>query len=165
MIRANNLIVTFFNIGHSKYLPGSLASLISGFLIYIFLIKTNPSATAQALLLFVLIVGSFLSINEYQKGSSKKDPREVVIDEVVGMYISLMFLNIIKASSHSSLISSEIDYFLLAFILFRLFDGFKPSFLYRIQILESNPSILLDDIFAGLLTFLLMLVLALNGLI
>ena len=165
MIKISNLITTFFNIGYSKYLPGSLASLVSGFFIYACIMKANPSAVLQIVVLFILIIIAFLSISEYQKESKKKDPREIVIDEVVGMYISLIFLNLIKVNSYNALIASEIDYFLLSFILFRLFDGFKPSFLYRIQIKESNLSILLDDILSGVLTFILMLTLALNGLI
>ena len=120
----------------------------------------------QLAILFFLILIALLSINKYQKTSKTPDPKEVVVDEVVGMYISLMFLNLIKNDLYVDFnLMSEIDYFLLAFVFFRLFDGFKPSFLYRIQIKHSNLSILLDDIFSGILALILMLALGLNNFI
>ena len=164
MIKINTLIATFLKIGYAKHLPGTLASFVSGLFIYIFLIKTNPTALTQLTILLILLITAFLSIKKYQKTSKEKDPKEIVIDEVVGMYISLIFLNLIKTNPYTT-IGSEIDYFLLSFVLFRLFDGFKPSFLYRIQIRESDASILLDDIFSGILTFILMLILASNNFI
>ena len=71
------------------------------------------------------------------------DPSEVVIDEVVGMGISLFML------PHSP------GLYFLAFILFRVFDILKPSFIYRIQNLSGGWGIMLDDVLAGLITFAL----------
>ena len=116
--KINNLIVTFFNLGYIKALPGTFTSLVSGFIIYIFLIKVNPSILLQCFILFLLIWISFFSIKKYQETSKRKDPKEVVVDEVVGMYISLMFLNIVKSNFY---VLAEFDYFLLSFLLFRIF--------------------------------------------
>ena len=71
------------------------------------------------------------------------DPSEVVIDEAVGMGISLFML------PHS------FGLYLLAFILFRIFDIFKPSFIYQIQDLPGGWGIMVDDVLAGLFTFAL----------
>ena len=71
------------------------------------------------------------------------DPSEVVIDEAVGMGISLFML------PHS------FGLYLLAFVLFRIFDIFKPSFIYQIQELPGGWGIMLDDVLAGLFTFAL----------
>ena len=71
------------------------------------------------------------------------DPSEVVIDEVVVMGISLFML------PHS------LGFYLLAFILFRIFDIVKPWFIYRIQNLSGGWGIMLDDVLAGLFTFAL----------
>ena len=68
------------------------------------------------------------------------DPSEVVIDEAVGMSISLFML------PHS------LGLYILAFILFRFFDIFKPSFIYRIQNLPGGWGIMLDDVLAGFFT-------------
>ena len=69
------------------------------------------------------------------------DPPEVVIDEAVGMGIALFML------PHSIAIYS------IAFILFRIFDIFKPSFIYRIQNFPGGWGIMLDDVLAGIITW------------
>ena len=71
------------------------------------------------------------------------DPSEVVIDEAVGMGISLFML------------PYSFGLYLLAFVLFRIFDIFKPSFIYQIQELPGGWGIMLDDVLAGLFTFAL----------
>ena len=50
-------------------------------------------------------------------------------------------------------------YFIIAFILFRVFDYFKPSIIYRFEIDKKYSSILVDDVLAGLITLLIMLAL------
>ena len=71
------------------------------------------------------------------------DPSEVVIDEAVGMWITLYML------PHSIAIYS------MAFILFRIFDIFKPSFIYRVQNLPGGWGIMMDDVLAGIFTLLI----------
>ena len=71
------------------------------------------------------------------------DPSEVVIDEAVGMWIALFML------PHSIAIYS------MAFILFRIFDIFKPSFIYRVQNLPSGWGIMMDDVLAGIIAWLI----------
>ena len=160
--KINNLIVTFFNVGYFKFFSGTFASLIGGIVIYIVLIKLNPSILLQCIFLLLLIFIAHITINNYQLKSNHSDPKEVVIDEVVGIYISLMFFNKIKIPET---ITSEINYFLLCFIFFRIFDGLKPSIIYRIQIQNTNSSILLDDVCAGCFTLIAMLCLAINNII
>ena len=77
------------------------------------------------------------------KYMNDSDPSEVVIDEVVGMSISLFML------PHS------LGLYALAFILFRIFDIFKPSFIYQIQNLPGAWGIMLDDVMSGILTLIM----------
>ena len=56
--------------------------------------------------LLLLIFIAYVTINNYQLRSNDLDPKEIVIDEIVGIYISLMFFNEIKISET---ITSEID--------------------------------------------------------
>ena len=72
-----------------------------------------------------------------------QDPSEIVIDEAAGMGISLFLL------PHS------LGLYLLAFILFRIFDVLKPSFIHQVQNLPGGWGIMLDDVLAGLITFAL----------
>ena len=71
------------------------------------------------------------------------DPSEVVIDEATGMGIALFML------PHS------ITLYTMAFILFRIFDIFKPSFIYRVQNLPGGWGIMLDDVLAGIFCWLI----------
>ena len=68
------------------------------------------------------------------------DPSEVVIDEVVGMHISLFML------PHNFIL------YALAFVIFRILDILKPSLIYRVQSLPGGWGIMLDDILAGIFT-------------
>jgi phosphatidylglycerophosphatase A len=66
-----------------------------------------------------------------------KDPARVVIDEVAGMCISLLFVPV------------TIKYVLAALILFRFFDIAKPLFIRKIEKLPGGWGIMLDDVLAG----------------
>ncbi len=65
-----------------------------------------------------LIVGAFLmgwlATHYYEKWNNKHDPKEVVVDELVGMWITLFAA------------PKEWWIFALGFLLFRLFDIWKP---------------------------------------
>lgn len=76
----------------------------------------------------------------------KDDPGEIVIDEVAGMWLALLFL------------PKSILLFSLAFILFRIFDITKPWIIGKIQSLHGGFGIMLDDILAGILARLILLV-------
>jgi phosphatidylglycerophosphatase A len=69
-----------------------------------------------------------------------KDPSKIVIDEVVGMWISLWY------------IPSGWEYFVLAFVLFRLFDIYKPFFIKKVELLKGGWGVMMDDVLAGIYT-------------
>jgi len=76
-----------------------------------------------------------------EKLSGKKDPRKVVIDEVVGQYIAVIPIPFMIDVAWWSVI--------LAFILFRFFDIVKPYPARKLESLESGLGIMADDIVAG----------------
>jgi phosphatidylglycerophosphatase A len=73
-----------------------------------------------------------------------KDPSRVVIDEVAGMCISLLFL------------PADVRYLLCAFILFRFFDILKPLFIRTLESLPGGWGIMMDDVLAGFYTNILL---------
>ena len=86
----------------------------------------------------------------YLKNTSQEDPKEVVIDEALGQWIAL-----ISAGGNPLLI-------LLALILFRVLDIFKPWPINKIDNLsgglwKNTFSVLFDDVVAGLITTTLIL--------
>jgi phosphatidylglycerophosphatase A len=67
-----------------------------------------------------------------------KDPSRVVIDEVAGMCISLLFVPV------------AIKYIITALVLFRFFDIVKPLFIKKIEKFPGGWGIMLDDVLAGI---------------
>ena len=132
-------VATFFYLGKLPFAPGSWGSL-GALLLWLLLPVTFSVHLSVIIILFVLGVYSSSRMAQYL---DDHDPSEVVIDEVVGMGISLFML------PHSP------GLYLLAFILFRGFDILKPSLIYRIQNLPGGWGIMLDDVLAGLITFAL----------
>ena len=132
-------VASFFYLGKLPLAPGSWGSL-GALLLWLFLPVTFLVHLSVILILF--IVGVYSS-NKVVKGMDDQDPSEIVIDEAAGMGISLFLL------PHS------LGLYLLAFILFRIFDVLKPSFIHQVQNLPGGWGIMLDDVLAGLITFAL----------
>ena len=130
-------VATFFYLGKLPFAPGSWGSL-GALLLWLLLPVIFSVQLSVIIILFVLGVYSSSRMAKYL---DDHDPSEVVIDEVVGMGISLFML------PHNFWL------YLLSFILFRVFDILKPSFISRIQNLPGGWGIMLDDVLAGLLTF------------
>tara|TARA_Y100000588_G_C14076216_1_gene848039 strand:- start:429 stop:869 length:441 start_codon:yes stop_codon:yes gene_type:complete len=132
-------VATFFFLGTLPVAPGTWGSL--GALIFWLFLPINIAVQLSVLLL-LLFLGVYSS-HKVSKFSKEKDPSEVVIDEAVGMGISLFML------PHS------LGIYLLAFLLFRIFDILKPSFIFHIQSLPGGWGIMLDDVIAGLFTLVI----------
>jgi len=132
-------VATFFYLGKLPFAPGSWGSL-GALLIWLLLPVTFSVHLSIIVILFVLGV---YSSDKMAKDMDDHDPPEIVIDEAVGMGISLFML------PHS------LGLYILAFILFRIFDIIKPFFIDRIQKLPGGWGIMLDDVLAGLFTFAL----------
>ena len=132
--KISQLISTFFYLGKVKYAPGTIASLATFFIWYSFM----PENILLRLLIFLFIsIIGFFSIKYSLICYNDKDPQEIVIDEVIGMSLSLLFLTDLVIMS-------------IAFILFRVFDILKPSVIYYSQFYNGAYGIILDDLLAGL---------------
>ena len=130
------IAATFFYLGKLPIAPGTWGSM-GALILWLFLPVTTSVHLSVILILFVLGVYSSQQVAKYMQ---VHDPSEVVIDEAVGMGISLFML------PHSY------GLYLLAFIVFRFFDILKPSFIYQVQNLPGGWGIMLDDVLAGLFT-------------
>ena len=139
--RVAELIGTVFYIGKIPFASGtwgSLAALICWYFLKpkiidpLFLLITGG-------LFFIGIVASEIITKEW----NINDPKEIVIDEWVGMWIALYLV------PHNMLWS------LVAFIIFRVFDIFKPGPVKVMDELHSSVGIMMDDVVAGILALLL----------
>ena len=123
-------------IGFFPFAPGSFASLIT----LLFLYFSNASNPVFLFIFSTILffVGVFICfILEKNWG---KDPSRIVVDEVVGMSFSLIFL------PKTYLIWGT------AFIIFRFFDIVKPYPLKRFEKFKGGWGIMMDDIGAGIYT-------------
>ena len=73
-----------------------------------------------------------------------KDHQRVVIDEVAGMCISLLFLPV------------NVTNVLSALLLFRFFDIFKPLYIKKMELLPGGWGVMADDVLAGVYTNILL---------
>jgi phosphatidylglycerophosphatase A len=133
------ILATGGGVGFFPIAPGTAGSILSLLLIYIF----SP-ISPYILLLFILL---FFFLGVYSSSQVEKDrghdPSIVVIDEIVGMGIGLLYL------------PRNLLLFVMAFFLFRLFDIFKPPPVNASQILPAGWGVMMDDVIAGIYTLII----------
>ena len=134
------LISTFFFVGYVPFIPGTAGSLVACLLI--FTLRNNPGVYLSVTLLLI-ILGFFVSVAA-EEIFKRKDASPIVIDEVGGMFLSLIFLPL------------ELRVIFSAFLLFRIFDALKVFPAGRLERLPGSHGIMLDDISAGLYTNLIL---------
>ncbi len=136
------LVATFFGAGWLKPASGSWASAAAVLLWAAFAWALHPAPWVLALTLacgiaLTLVLGiPAASIAEHESG--RHDPGFVVIDEVAGQWIALLFCPL------------DWRYALLAFVLFRAIDIVKPVPARQLERLPGGWGIVFDDVAAGL---------------
>ncbi len=142
----NRLFITFFGSGLSPIAPGTAGSLLA-LTVGLGLLQIVPMQTFFMLTLLITIVGIF-EIDRYEKATNSHDDKSIVIDEVSGMWIAMMFA--ISTSYHMSFNYAYEIAVILSFISFRLFDIWKPSTIGVIdRKVKGGVGVMGDDILAG----------------
>lgn len=142
------LTATGFGAGFAPKAPGTFGALegVGLFLLTLAL----PLASQQH---FMLLVG--LNILLFAAGvwaskrtceiSNLEDPSQVVVDEISGQFIALAPLAF----------GWSVGLIILAFLLFRLFDIFKPYPIRKLEHLPNGFGVMLDDVLAGIFAALI----------
>ena len=142
----NRIFITFFGSGLSPIAPGTVGSLLA-LIIGLGLLQIIPMETFFMLTIVTTIIGIF-EVNRYEKATDTHDDKSIVIDEVSGMWIAMIF-----AISVSYSMSFNYAYevaVILSFISFRLFDIWKPSTIGVIdRRVKGGLGVMGDDILAG----------------
>ena len=143
----------FLTLGYSGLTPkapgtvGTLVSLPLGMLILIYF-DTNTLFLATILITLIAIK----AINKYEEKSKTHDSQNIVIDELVGMWLALSIAPAVGVTM-SEVMNFENGFLiqsLLAFALFRYFDITKPSIIGRIdREVKGGVGVMGDDIIAG----------------
>ena len=135
-------VATFFGAGRLKPAPGTWASMAAVLLWALAAWTFHP---APHPLLFILLGGIALALvfgvpaaTIAERESGRHDPQFIVVDEVAGQWIALLACPF------------DWRYALIALLLFRLFDIFKPFPARQLERLPAGWGIVFDDVAAGL---------------
>ncbi len=132
----HKLTSTSLGIGYIGKGAGTVAAVACSVCWY--LAYRNGYQPIPSLIITILITLLGIWSSNVVSGIWGKDPARVVIDEVAGMCISLLFLPV------------TIKYVITALILFRFFDIAKPLFIRKLEKLPGGWGIMLDDVLAGI---------------
>lgn len=145
--RAGVLIATWFGCGRSPVAPGTAGSAAAVVIAVLLARLQFWQPLYFALLAAVMAPAAIWSAGVTAEWSGKKDPSMVVVDEVVGQWISL-----------AGAVSLNWKSYLGAFALFRLFDVWKPPPIRRLESLPGGIGIVADDVLAGIYAALVLFV-------
>ena len=153
----NLLFVTFFGIGKIKYAPGTFTSLITTIILFYFFHILDLSNKTILFVLLIIFFYSFYAVSEYIKGTDNKDPKEVVVDEVIGQSIPIYLYEIAHETVKNS--QEAMLFYIYIFILFRFFDIKKPfPVSYFDKKFRNSLGVILDDVIAGFYVVLTLII-------
>ena len=81
--KINTLFVTMLGLGRIPKIPGTIGSLVTVILLYIFFHILDLSSILIFVFLIVVFVFSFKAVSLHIKDNTNKAPKEVVIDEFI----------------------------------------------------------------------------------
>ncbi|MEJ6736387.1 MAG: phosphatidylglycerophosphatase A [Flavobacteriales bacterium] len=127
--------------GYSPFAPGSMGAIVGCLALWLFE-KYNLISTTSTPIPFIglIVITTILGIIATDKLEEDwgKDPSKVVLDEVIGMWITMMFVPLSFLNV------------LIGFILFRFFDIAKPLGIRKLESLKGGIGVMADDILAGI---------------
>ena len=161
MKKINKLLSTFFGYGYLTKIPGTITSAVTTIFIYVAYEILEYKDLKFSIIFFILLFFySFYAVKDSETEFQNKDPRQIVIDEVLGQSMPLILLLYLSQNNQIN-ISIEI-YYILSFIFFRFFDILKPFPVSYFDKYHKNYfGIIMDDIMAGLYTMVLIYLISL----
>jgi phosphatidylglycerophosphatase A len=134
LTRLATFLATGFGSGYSPFAPGTAGSLV-GLVLLIPLRRAGLGVELGCLFAFTALgipAGGLVA-----RRLGIEDPSIVVVDEVVGMWVSLLFLPLNPVTG------------LAGFVLFRIMDVIKPYPARQLESLPGGWGIMADDVMAG----------------
>ena len=121
--------------GYAPIAPGTVGSLVG--LLILFAVRASGNSGAELGVLVMVIVGGIWSAGVVERDVGIEDPGIVVVDEVAGMLLTLLWVPLTWPTA------------LVGFLAFRLFDIIKPFPARRCERLPGGWGIMADDLFAA----------------
>ncbi|KAA5537141.1 phosphatidylglycerophosphatase A [Taibaiella lutea] len=131
------LIASIFGIGYIRKGGGTVAAAFA-VLIWWLLFKNIGTDFAVEIGITFLVTALGVWAGNKVEPEWGKDSYRVVIDEVAGMFISLLFIPL------------DWKWLLTGFVLFRFFDIAKPLYIRRMEAFKGGWGVMLDDVLAGI---------------
>jgi len=141
--RIGVFIATCAHVGYAPVAPGTFGSAIG--LAVFYAVRREGSTTVEVATIIGLLALGLWSATEAEHHFGGIDPGPVVIDEVIGMLITLAFLHVNVAGA------------VIGFFVFRILDVVKPWPARRLELLPGGFGVVLDDVMAGVYGNLVML--------
>ena len=135
MRRLGVFVATCGYIGYAPVAPGTFGS-AAGLAVYA-LVRATASPTVEIAAIVGLFAIGVWSASEAERHFERVDPGPVVLDEVVGMLITLAFIPVGLSGA------------LVGFFLFRIFDIIKPFPAGRLERLHGGLGVMADDAMAA----------------
>ena len=140
--RLGVFIATCAHVGYAPVAPGTFGSAV-GLAVY-YLVRRQASTTVELGAIALILVVGLWSATEAEHHFGGIDPGPVVIDEVIGMLITLALHPVSVAGA------------IVGFFIFRVLDVVKPWPARRLELLPGGFGVVLDDVMAGVYGNLLM---------
>ncbi|PJE29304.1 Phosphatidylglycerophosphatase A [Pseudooceanicola marinus] len=156
-MKTSHLIATVGGTGHLKPASGTWGS-AAGLVLAWGLHALGGPALLIAALVFVWFAGLW-SVKAETLGKADHDPSEIVVDEVVGIWIAFLPVSI-GAAHVGAPLTALWPGWAAAFLGFRLFDIWKPWLVGRADRRNDALGVMLDDVIAGIFTAILVIALA-----
>ena len=141
MMRIHKWIAGCFGIGHIKG-GGTIAAMICC-VIWLFVQNDGVFNKWMIVVTAVITIIGVWSATVVEKDWGK-DSNRVVIDEVAGMCIGLLFIPV------------TVKWIVVGLVLFRFFDIVKPLYIRKAEALHAGWGVMTDDILAGIYTNLVL---------
>ena len=135
------LLASWFFTGLLPKAPGTFGTLAA---LPLAIVINYLGAIYGTLSLVIFIIVAVLTSELSRKLIGREDPREIVIDEAAGFSVTLFLLPLSWFSLS------------LGFLLFRLFDVFKPFPIGRLEKIKGGIGIVMDDLMAGVYAYLVL---------
>jgi phosphatidylglycerophosphatase A len=135
MRRLALLISTCGYVGYAPIAPGTFGSAAG--LAVLYLVRFTGSWFVEVSVIVGLFAAGIWSGSRVERDYDRQDPGYVVMDEVVGMLITLFLVPMTPVSA------------LVAFLIFRVLDIFKPFPARRLEHLHGGLGIMADDAMVG----------------
>ena len=141
------MITTFFGIGRLRPGPGTWGS-AAAVLLAVLVYQAGGALLIPLGAVLAALIG-FWAVPQALRMTTDEDPSEIVIDEVAGQWLAMSF-TVIPLWRHGISILDAWPGFVVPFLLFRLFDIWKPWLVGRADRQGGAVGVMMDDLWAGL---------------